>query len=48
MRTIIYSVINKNTNEKVYANCKNYKCEEFISKQENPNDFVITYKWRSF
>lgn len=48
MRTIIYSVWNKETNKKVYANCKCRKCEEFINEQENPSNFEITYKWRSF
>lgn len=48
MRTIIYTVWNKETNAKVYANCKSRKCEEFIDAQPNPDDFIITYKWRSF
>lgn len=48
MRTIIYSVWNKETNERVYANCRSRKCEEYINAQENPDNFAITYKWRSF
>ena len=48
MRTIIYSVYNKETNERVYANCRQSKCEEFIANQSNPTNFAIGYKWRSF
>ena len=47
MRTIFYYVWNKTTGEKVYFNTWESKCKDFIAKQENPSNFVITYKWRS-
>ena len=48
MRTIIYAVINKKTNERVFTNYFNHKCEEFLSTLPNPEDFRIGYKWMSF
>jgi hypothetical protein len=48
MRTIIYSVVNKETNKKVYANCQVSKCEEHLAKLENKENFKIVYKWQSF
>lgn len=48
MRTIIYTVWDKESNKKVYVNCYRRECEKFINSQENPASFGITYKWRSF
>ena len=48
MRTIIYSVVNKETNKKVYANCQVSKCEEYRATLEIKENFKIVYKWRSF
>lgn len=47
MRTIIYAVFNKETNERVYTNCKKSKCEEFAKSQGNSN-LEVRYKWYSF
>ena len=48
MRAIIYSVVNKDTNKKVYSNCQVNKCEEHLAKLENKESFKIVYNWRSF
>ena len=48
MRTIIYSVINKETNKKVYANCQVSKCEEYLATLENKENFKIVYRYQSF
>ena len=47
MRTIIYKVYNKETNEKVYTDCRKYKCEEFIANNENKENLEIRYRWAS-
>ena len=48
MRTIIYAVFNKETNERIYSNCRERKCEEFINAHEDKEKLVIRYKWKSF
>lgn len=48
MRTIIYSVFDKTTNQRIYTNCRKAKCEEFVEKNENKENLVIRYKWMSF
>jgi hypothetical protein len=48
MRAIIYSVINKETNKKVYSNCQVSKCEEHLAHLENKENYKICYKWQSF
>ena len=48
MRTIIYGVFNKETNKRIYTNCRESKCAEFISKQDNKENLEIRYKWMSF
>lgn len=45
MRTIIYGVFNKETGKKVYANCRQHKCVEYINANEG--NFEIRYKWFS-
>lgn len=48
MRTIIYAIFNKETNERVYTNIDRYKCEKVLNELENKENFEIRYKWRSF
>lgn len=48
MRTIIYSVWNKETNTKIYSNWQECKCQEVIDNMEDKEQFEIRYKWRSF
>lgn len=47
MRIIKYAVFNKETNERVYANCLYAECEEFIKAQENKDALEIRHKWFS-
>lgn len=47
MRTIIYAVFNKETNERIYIDCRRNKCEEFIGMQNNKENLVVKYKWSS-
>lgn len=47
MRICRHYVINKETNERVFSRNSLIECQEYISKQENPNNFVIGYKWMS-
>ena len=47
MRTIIYAIFNKETNERIYTDCRRNKCEEFISMQNNKENLVVKYKWSS-
>ena len=48
MRTIIYGVFNKETNERIYTNIRQSKCEEFINAQDNKENLEIRHKWFSF
>lgn len=47
MRLVHYGVFNKETNSRVYTDCRKSKAEEFIAKQANPENFEIRYKWVS-
>ena len=47
MRAIIYTVINKETNAKVYGNCRVSKCQEYINNLPNKDNYEIRYKWHS-
>ena len=47
MRTIMYAVIEKATNKRVFINTRGYKCEEFLNNLPNKDDFRIGYKWMS-
>lgn len=47
MRLIHYYVINKNTNEKAYANCDQAKCIAFLNALDNKEDYAISHKWLS-
>lgn len=48
MRTIIYAIFNKETNEKIYVNARHSECEKMMNTLENKEKFEIRYKWRSF
>lgn len=49
MRLIHYHIINKNTKQKIYTNCKFSKCKRILDamKQEDKQNYKITYKWLS-
>lgn len=47
MRIIKFAVFNKETNERIYTNCRESKCVEFISKQDNKENLEIRHKWFS-
>ena len=47
MRTIIYSVYDKETNESVYSNWNKAECEKVLGTL-NKEQYGICYKWRSF
>ena len=47
MRTIIYTVINKESKQALYSDCRERKCVEYINTQENKENLAIVYKWRS-
>ena len=47
MRTIMYAVFNKETNERLYTDARQSKCLEFISGQPNAEQLTIRYKWFS-
>jgi hypothetical protein len=47
MRTIIYGVFNKETGKRVYTNCRQHKCIEFINAQDDKQNFEIRHKWFS-
>jgi hypothetical protein len=48
MRTIIYTIYKKGTNERVYSNARQIKCEEILATLENKEQYEIRYQWRSF
>ena len=47
MRLIHYAVFNKTTRERVYTNCDQSKCQEYLDKMPNKEDYTIGYKWLS-
>ena len=47
MRLIHYVVFNKTTLKRVYTNCNQAKCQEYLDKMPNKNDYAIGYKWLS-
>ena len=47
MRLIMYAIFNKETNKKVYANCRMSKCTEVLEAMPNKESFEIRYKWQS-
>ena len=48
MRIILYAIFNKTTNERVYTNCRQSKCQEMLDAMENKENYEIRYKWRNF
>ena len=47
MRLIHYTVLNKVTKERVYTNCDQRKCQEYLDKMDNKEDYTIVYNWLS-
>lgn len=50
MRTIFYSVLNSDTNEKVLIGCDSRKAEEKLAEMQKNNpegNYKIVYKWGS-
>ena len=47
MRMMRYYVVNKETKEPIYTNCRKEKCEEYLAKMDNAENFAIGYKWLS-
>lgn len=47
MRLIHYYVINKETNEKVYTDCREVKAKEFLANLSDKENYRIGYKWVS-
>ena len=47
MRLIHYAIFNKITNERVYTNYDQRKCQEYLNKMDNKENFEIRYKWLS-
>ena len=47
MRICRIYVFNKETKERVFTSNSHRESQEFINKQENPNNFVMGYKWMS-
>ena len=47
MRLIHYAVFNKTTKERLYTNCDQAKCQEYLDKMPNKENYTIGYKWLS-
>lgn len=47
MRLIHYAVFNKETKERVYTNCDQAKCQEYLNKMDNKENYTVGYKWLS-
>ena len=47
MRTIMYAIFNKNTNERIYTNISLAKCTEELDRMYNKEDYEIRHKWFS-
>lgn len=47
MRLIHYAIFNKTTNERVYTNCDEAKCQAVLDQMPNKENFEIRYKWLS-
>lgn len=48
MRTIVYSIINKETHKKEFWSIDLATVNKEFEKLENKDNYVIGYKWRSF
>lgn len=47
MRTVLYGVFNKETNERIFTHCLPRKAQEFLESLENKENFEIRHKWVS-
>ena len=47
MRLIHYSVFHKATLKRVYVNCDQRKCQEYLDTLPNKEEYAISYKWLS-
>lgn len=47
MRLIHYAVFNKTTKKRVYTNCDQRKCQEYLDKMQDKENYTIGYKWLS-
>ena len=47
MRIMRYYIVNKETRKAIYTNCRKDKCEEYLAKMDNAENFAIGYKWLS-
>lgn len=47
MRTIIYAIVNKETNKRVYVNAREIECRKVLAEMDNKEQFEIRYKWMS-
>lgn len=44
MRFVYYYVINKETHETAYVDCRKSKAEEFLANLSDAENYVITFK----
>ena len=47
MRLIHYAIFNKTTNERIYTDCSQTRCQEVLDKMDNKENFEIRYNWLS-
>lgn len=47
MRTIRYSVMNKETKKRVFVSYSQAKCEEYLNTLQDKENYTICYKWFS-
>jgi hypothetical protein len=47
MRIIKHAVIEKETGKRVYTNCQQSKCIEYLNALETKEKFAISHKWFS-
>ena len=47
MRSIMYAIFNKSTNERIYTNCNRSKCEKILNELSKREEYEIRYRWYS-
>ena len=47
MRLVHYHVINKETRESIYVDCRKFKAEEFLANLPDAENYTIGFKWVS-
>ena len=47
MRTIRYYVVNKNTHQAIYTECRKDKAQAFLNGLADKENYTIGYKWLS-